>query len=210
MFDDDWWIYPAIVGWSLFIDAITLFAAANTFRFAWTASGLAYLVIRASAAVVAAVVLPVVVADELGLQENGVLLVFFSPLVSLAILELALAKIAQPAAPAQDFLGLIANLRAKSVADAKRASEDAMYRGALKLISRLAEYFDANVLSDSLLSLLHTKMASLKDAKARMALLLDGVSADEEPRRRQLATEIVKIDRVFGGNMARERKRAKP
>jgi len=205
VFDDDWWVYPAIVSWSFFIDATTLFAAANTFRFVFTASGIAYLTLRGAAAIVAAVVLPVVVADQLGLQNNEVLLVFFAPLVSLAILEVALGKIVQPAAPAQDFLGLIANLRAKSVQESRRASEDAMYGSALKLIDRLAGRFTSATLLDSLLNLLHTKMASLKEARARMGLLLEGLSEEEEPKRRQIATEIVKIDRVYGRNLSRVR-----
>ena len=205
MAPQEWWVYAGIVAWSVALDAAGLLAASNTWRFVLAATGVVFLTMRSVAAVVAGLLLPTVLSQDLGLSKHPEVLIFVAPLVSLAVIELFVGRISESGASRVDFTGLMGNLRALATADARSKEDAARYRADLKLIAMLAQKYASADLEESLVNLLHTKLPALKDAKERAKALLDAASTEESARRPEVATEIVKIDRTFATNLAKRR-----
>lgn len=208
---DDWWLYPTIAAWSVFLDSATLLSTCGTLRFAWCPTGLVFLITRAVVALMAGLLLPVLLTEEFDLTGRPLIVAFVSPMVSISVLEVLLGRLSQsPGDYRTDIPGLLAQLKDKTVEDARRRADEARQSKDVKVAAGLAGSNDAEALRQMLLNLLHMKLPTITDACERLKLLTAGMSDSEEMLRDELATEIVKIDRRYAVEMLRRSRRARP
>ncbi|MDP3703973.1 MAG: hypothetical protein Q8R78_06255 [Candidatus Omnitrophota bacterium] len=202
---DEWWVYAGIAGWAVVLDSASLLSASSTFRFFTVPSGIAFLLLRVIAALIAGLLMPVVLTDDLQLHELPAIVIFLSPLITVTTLEFLLARAgASPGNEQTDLVGLMVDLRRSTVAESRRKSNGVKQSKDLRTSRALGELCDSNALRRMLLDLLHTKMPTFQDARTRLDELTVGMSAEEESLRQELATEIVKIDREYAGATLRE------
>lgn len=199
MIIDEWWVYVGIAVWAVVLDSATLLSASATFRFFLVPAGIAYLLIRSVAALVAGLIMPVMVTENLRLDDFPAIVVFLAPLVTVAALEWLLGRVGSTATNEQtNLVSLLADLRRTTVAEGRRRANEVKQSVDVYTARDLSERFSSQVLRRMLLDLLHTKMPSIAGARTRLGLLTAGMIEDDElALRQELATELVKIDRVF-------------
>ncbi len=159
---DEWWVYAGIAAWALVLDSAALLSASATFRFLVTPTGVVFLLIRAVAALVAGLIMPVLLTQNLRLNEFPGVVVFLAPLITVTALEFLLGATGAASATEQtNLVSLLADLRRTTVAEARRKSNEAKQVMDLHTGRALAQRCDAQLLRRTLLDLLFAAVASV-------------------------------------------------
>jgi hypothetical protein len=205
---DQWWVYVGIAAWAVVLDCASLLSASSTFRFLTVPSGLAFLLLRVIAALIAGLLIPVILTEKLKLNEMPAVVVFLSPLITITTLELLLTRVGATSGNEQvDLVGLLVDLRRLTVAESRRKANEAKQAMDIRTSRALGGLYHARQLQRMLLDLLHTKMPTFKDARTRLEELTVDMSQDDDSLRQELATEIVKIDREYAKTTLSDRSR---
>ena len=209
---DEWWVYAGIAAWAVVLDSATLLSASATLRFLLTPTGAVFLLIRAVAALVTGLIMPLLLTEDFKLEEFPAVVVFLAPLITVTALEFLLGAAGASGTSEQtNLVDLLAELRRTTVAEARRKENGAKQVTDLRTARALAAACDAAELNRMLLELLHNKMPTIGDARSRLGQLTIGMSQNDPlALRQELATELVKIDRQFAKTTLRDIRARQP